>query len=74
MQIKIFISSYKDTPAAIAGLPVNVWFLTSNIYRETKRGRFTKGDYTLVVKHGKDKGFSDSASPPAKVNIKLSVE
>ena len=74
MPIEIFISSYKDAPAAIAGLPVNVWFLSSNIYGETKRGHFKKGDYTLVVKHGKDKGFFDSASPAAKANIKLTVQ
>lgn len=74
MPIKIFISTYKDTPAAIAGLPVSVWFLSSDIYGETKRGYFEKGDYTLVVRHGKDKGFFDSASPAARVKISLTVQ
>ncbi|GGW79990.1 hypothetical protein GCM10007391_11020 [Alteromonas halophila] len=72
MPVKMFISSKKDAPAAAAGLPVNVWFLSTDIYRDSKSGRFPQGDYTLFVKHGKEKGFFDDASPAARVNILLS--
>jgi len=74
MPIKVFIAPYKDGPAAISGLPISVRFHASNIYADNKRGQFKKGDYTLVVKHGKKKGFFDASGPAARVKIKLSAQ